>query len=56
MQKNDLFRTDGSAFRILAIQGDSVLAIDCLKRTMPHWFTPESAVPCTEAELWELTD
>lgn len=56
MQKNDLFRQDGSVFRILAIQGDSVLAIDCLKRTMPQWITPESAALCTEAELRELTD
>ena len=56
MQKNDLFRQDGSVFRILAIQGDSVLAIDCLKRTMPQWITLESAVLCTEAELREHTD
>lgn len=56
MQKNDLFRQYGSVFRILAIQCGSVLAIDCLKRTMPQWFTLESAVPCTEAELQELTD
>ena len=56
MQKNDLFRQDGSVFRILAIQGDSVLAIDCLKRTMPQWITLESAALCTEAELRELTD
>lgn len=56
MQKNDLFRQDGSVFRILAIQGDSVLAIDCLKRTMPQWITLESAALCTEVELRELTD
>lgn len=56
MQKNDLFWQDGSVFRILAIQGDSVLAIDCLKRTMPHWFAPKNAAPCTETELRELTD
>lgn len=56
MQKNDLFRKDGSVFRILAIQSDSILAIDCLKRTMPHWITPESAVLCTEEDLRELTD
>lgn len=56
MQKNDLFRQDGSVLRILAIRGDSVLAIDCLKRTMPQWITLESAVLCTEAELQELTD
>lgn len=56
MQKNDLFRQDGSVFRILAIQGNIVLAIDCLKRTMPQWITLESAAPCTEAELRELTD
>lgn len=30
MQKNDLFRQDGSVLRILAVRGDSVLAIDCL--------------------------
>ena len=56
MQKNDLFSKDGSVFRVLAVHNDSVLAIDCLKRTMPQWITLESSAPCTEAELQELTD
>lgn len=38
MQKNDLIRNECSVYRILSIDKDRVLAIDCLKRNMPKWY------------------
>ena len=38
MKKNDLIKTDSSIFRILSVC-DSVLAIDCEKKTMPQFFS-----------------
>ena len=38
MKKNDLIKTDSSIFRILSVC-DSVLAIDCKKKTMPQFFS-----------------
>lgn len=39
MQKNDLIKTDSGIFRILSIDRDKVLAIDCKKKTMPQFFS-----------------
>ena len=39
MQRNDLIRWRGSLYRILVLQDNEVLMIDCLKRTMPVWHT-----------------
>ena len=38
MKKNDLIKTDSGIFRILSVC-DSVLAIDCEKKTMPQFFS-----------------
>ena len=38
MKKNDLIKTDSGIFRILGVS-DNVLAIDCEKKTMPHFFS-----------------
>lgn len=41
MQKNDILKTKDGVFRILKIDGDRVLAIDCQKRTMPKFYSAE---------------
>lgn len=38
MKKNDLIKIDNSIFRILAVDADRVLAIDCIKKTMPKFY------------------
>lgn len=39
MKKNDLIKTDSGIFRILSIDSNKVLAIDCEKKTMPQFFS-----------------
>ena len=39
MKKHDLIKIGNQIFRILEIEGDRVLAIDCIKKTMPKVFT-----------------
>jgi len=58
MRKNDLFRTADSVLRILAIDKERVLTIDCLKRNMPKWYPTEciSGEPITEKVLSDLSD
>ena len=38
MRKNDIVKTETGLFRILDIDGDQVLAIDCEKKNMPQFF------------------
>ena len=38
MQKNDIVKIEAGVFRILDIDGDQVLAIDCEKKNMPQFF------------------
>ena len=38
MKKNDIVKTESGLFRILAIDGEKVLAIDCEKKFMPQFF------------------
>ena len=38
MRKNDIVKTETGLFRVLAIDEDQVLAIDCEKKTMPQFF------------------
>ena len=47
--KNQLLRHDDRIIRVLAVDTD-VLAVDCLKRTMPQW------MPTTELCDWESCD
>lgn len=37
MQENDLVKWEGSLYRILVLQDNEVLMIDCVKRIMPVW-------------------
>lgn len=38
MKKNDLIKSYNNIFRILAIDADRVLAVDCIKKTMPKFY------------------
>ena len=58
MEKNQLLKDNGCIYRVLAIEEDSVLMIDCLKRTMPNWYDIDEVRgygDCTEKELLEVT-
>ena len=37
MQRNDLFRDNGTIYRVIEIGVGRVLVIDCIKLTMPTW-------------------
>ncbi len=58
MEKNQLIKVNGTIYRVLAIEEDSVLMIDCIRKTMPVWHETAQLsrhVPCTEEELLEIT-
>lgn len=58
MKKYDLLQSGDSIIRVLEVQGDRVLVIDCIKRTMPVWVerdTLKSCSECTNGELSETT-
>ena len=40
MKKHDLLKADAAIVRVLDIQPDKILIIDCIKRTMPVWVEP----------------
>ena len=58
MKKHDLLRSGDSIIRILDMQDDRILVIDCLKQTMPVWLESEwleSYVGCTGGELFGVS-
>lgn len=58
MKKYDLLRLGDTIIRVLEVQGDRVLMIDCIKRTMPVWVEVtelEAYSECTNGELSEVT-
>ena len=58
MKKYDLLQSGDSIIRVLVVQGDRVLIIDCIKRTMPVWVKKdslESYSECTNGDLSEVT-
>ena len=58
MKKYDLLRSGDAIIRVLEVQGDRVLVIDCIKRTMPVWVDAaelESYSECTSGELSQVT-
>lgn len=40
MERNDLLRYEDKVIRVLYIQENKVLVIDCMKCTMPVWVNP----------------
>ncbi len=58
MKKYDLLRSGENIIRVLEVQADRVLVIDCIKRTMPTWVNMvalELYSECTSGELSEVT-
>ena len=58
MEKNQLIKWDGVIYRVLAVENDAVLLIDCIKKTMPKWFGLDEISGyevCSEGELREET-
>lgn len=56
--KNKIYRKDNEILRVLAVKDDTVLAIDCVKRTMPTWLVTAAIsdfIECSEIELLSLT-
>lgn len=37
MKRNDLYRKDDSVLRVIHVQENQVMVIDCVKCTMPFW-------------------
>ncbi len=59
MKKYDLLRSGERIIRVLEVQVDRVLVIDCIKRTMPVWVNTaelQSYSECTIGELSEVTE
>lgn len=53
MQKNDLYKCNNALVRVLAIDDDQVLLIDCVKPAMPRWSSANSLkgwARCAEGE------
>lgn len=58
MEKNSLWKKDKTVLRILEVQKEKVLVMDCIKRNMPKWVSRESlksCQSCTQEELSKLT-
>ena len=56
MKKYDLLRSGNSIIRVLEVQGDRVLVIDCIKRTMPVWVELDTLESCSECTIGELSE
>lgn len=59
MGKNQLIKNHGTIYRVLAVEEDEVLLIDCMKKTMPKWYGLDEIdgyEVCTEKELLEITE
>ena len=59
MKKYDLIRSDDSIIRVLEIQKDQILIIDCIKQSMPVWVESvllESYFECSGRDLYDATD
>lgn len=55
MKKHDLLRSGNTIIRVLEIQADRVLVIDCIKRTMPTWVNMVALEFCSECTCEELS-
>ena len=56
MKKNDLLKKDDVIVRVLDMDCDKLLIINCINKTMPEWVdmsSLESFAVCTEQELTE---
>jgi putative transposase len=58
VEKNQLIKWDGIIYRILAVEEENVLLIDCIKKTMPKWYGLDEISEyevCPEGELGKET-
>lgn len=54
MEKNQLIKAEGTIYRILAVEENDILLIDCIRGTMPKWYEAEQIKDyedCTEEEM-----
>ena len=61
MKKNDLIKTEDGIYRILSIEANRVLAIDCIKKTMPKFYPVSSVsngeiINCIPADYPDMED
>lgn len=59
MKKYNLMKSGEKILRILEVQEDKVLVIDCVRRTMPTWVDPaalESYAECADSEFTADSD
>lgn len=59
MEKNQLIKQHGIIYRILALEDEEILLIDCIKRAMPKWFKLDEVGKyeiCSEDELLSATE
>ena len=61
MKKNDLIKTENGIYRILSIEANRVLAIDCIKKTMPKFYPVSSFgngefIDCIPADFPDMED
>lgn len=55
MQKNDLIKLESAIFRVLQIDDNRLLVIDCIKRTMPRWINNSEYIEIFNGTLVEIT-
>ena len=58
MRKYELLRYEDTILRVLEVEQDRVLVIDCIKQTMPVWLdraTTDYYCGCSEEILQEVT-
>lgn len=59
MEKNQLIKQHGIIYRILALEEEEILLIDCIKREMPKWYKLDEVGGyeiCSEDELLSATE
>jgi len=59
MEKNQLIKNHGIIYRVLAVDADDVLLLDCIKKVMPQWFKLDEVggfENCSEEELLSSTE
>ena len=55
MQKNDLFKCNGTIYRVVEIGTNKVLVVDCVRLTMPIWMPLREYSITTFEELLSVT-
>lgn len=56
MKKNDLVKVKNNYYRIISFNGNKMLVIDCVKRTMPFWVDTIEIEVISEKQLSTITN